>query len=301
MHLFTLLTLLSYFFGAVIAQVPIYTFPIQTKNYYVSGGNGVQIFVEEKGNPEKTTIVFTSGYLGTRISWDPQWTDSYLSKEFHLVRWDCRGLGRSDKPNDYSLKLHSDDLAAVVANVKSNKSNKKIVLVGWSYGSPISLTFMQNYPEFEVQGFVSVSGLVNFKFEMKKELADVFPALMGSDDFATITSTLSKVYSNIAAKPTSDELFYLMLGQASTVSNGYRKTNIFDQTIDLSNFFSSLNIPTLNIIGDQDQLVPLDYSLYYAGLAKYGRKIIYEECGHIAPWEYTKEFNKDISEFASKI
>ncbi|CAG8708594.1 6012_t:CDS:2, partial [Funneliformis mosseae] len=299
MNLITILTLFSYFFAAVIAQVPIYTFPVNTYNYYVSGGNGVQLFVEEKGNPEMTTIVFTSGYFGTHNSWEPQWTDSSLSKKFHLVRWDCRGLGKSGKPNEYSLKLHSDDLAAVVAKVKSNKSNKKIVLVGWSYGSLITLTFMQNYPDIEVNGFISVGGLVNFKFEPSKEFASITTTLMNSDDFATIVSVFTTIFENISAKPLSDELKSFMLGTTVLVSNGYRKTSIFDPTVDLSNFFSNLNIPTLNIIGAQDRNVPLNYSLYYAGLAKRENKIIYEECGHLPQWEVTKEFNYDISKFVS--
>ncbi|CAG8465217.1 183_t:CDS:2, partial [Funneliformis mosseae] len=240
-----------------IAQVPIYTFPVNTYNYYVSGGNGVQLFVEEKGNPEMTTIVFTSGYLGTRNSWEPQWTDSYLSKKFHLVRWDCRGLGKSGKPNEYSLKLHSDDLAAVIAKVKSNKSNKKIVLVGWSYGSLISLKFMQNYPDIEVHGFISIVGLVNFKFEPAIEFTNVTTILKNTDDFTTIVSAFTLIYEIISAKTLSDELKSLML----------------DPTVDLSNFFSNLNIPTLNIIGAQDRIAPFSYGLYYAGLAKRENKL----------------------------
>ncbi|CAG8773139.1 8772_t:CDS:2, partial [Funneliformis caledonium] len=161
-------------------------------------------------------------------------------------------LGKSGKPNEYSLKLHSDDLAAVVAKVKSNKSNKKIVLVGWSYGSLISLTFMQNYPDIEVHGFISVGGIVDFKFDPSKELTSILTTLNNSDDFTTIVSVFTTIYENISAKPLSDELKSFMLGTTVLVSNGYRKTSIFVPTDDLSNFFSNLNIPTLNIIGAQD-------------------------------------------------
>ncbi|CAG8669358.1 4314_t:CDS:2 [Funneliformis caledonium] len=301
MNLITILTLLSYFFAAVIAQVPIYTFPVNTCNYYVSGGNGVQLFVEEKGNPEMTTIVFTSGFLGTRNSWEPQWTDPYLSKKFHLVRWDCRGLGKSGKPNEYSLKLHSDDLAAVVSKVLSNKSNKKIVLVGWSYGSAVSLTFMQNYPDIEIHGFISVVGVVNFIFEPTIEFANITTTLKNSDDFTAIVSVITLFYENISAKPLSDELKSLMLGTAVLASKGYRETSLFDSTADLSNFFSDLNIPTLNIIGAQDRMVPFSYGLYYAGLAKRENKSIYEECGHFPQWEVTQKLNYDISKFVSNV
>ena len=42
---------------------------------------------------------------------------------------------------------------------------QKIVLVGWSLGAPITLTFIKNYPEIKIDGFVSVCGIVNPFFQ----------------------------------------------------------------------------------------------------------------------------------------
>ncbi|PKC61273.1 hypothetical protein RhiirA1_466788 [Rhizophagus irregularis] len=85
MNLIKILTIIScFFFKVIIAQVPIYTFPIETVNYYVNGGNGIQIYVEEKGNTEKTTILFTSDYMSSRQSWHPLcWTRS--SRQASLI------------------------------------------------------------------------------------------------------------------------------------------------------------------------------------------------------------------------
>ncbi|CAB5202151.1 unnamed protein product [Rhizophagus irregularis] len=86
MNLIKILTIIScFFFKVIIAQVPIYTFPIETVNYYVNGGNGIQIYVEEKGNTEKTTILFTSDYMSSRQSWHPLWYDAELGEKFHLI------------------------------------------------------------------------------------------------------------------------------------------------------------------------------------------------------------------------
>ncbi|RIA79357.1 hypothetical protein C1645_794490 [Glomus cerebriforme] len=61
--------------AVTVAQIPLYTVPIDdsTKSYYVTGGNGIKIFVDEK------------------TSWDPQWFDPELYENFHLVRYDFRG------------------------------------------------------------------------------------------------------------------------------------------------------------------------------------------------------------------
>src|SRR5437868_7359443 len=102
-----------------VAQVPLFPFPPNdgTKSYNVTGENGVNIFVEEKGDPKKTTILFSSGFLTSRVSWDPQWYDPELFNNFHLVRYDYRGIGNSDKPTtqgSYSVDLYGADLSAVI-------------------------------------------------------------------------------------------------------------------------------------------------------------------------------------------
>ena len=66
-------------------------------------------------------------------------------------------------------------------------------------------------------------------------------------------------------------------------------------------FFGSLKIPTLNLIGEKDIIIPFDYSLSFASFAKNGEKIIYKDTGHAIPWEVTKSFNRDIVKFASKV
>src|SRR5581483_5531217 len=78
----------SFFIVTVIAQVTIPILPDGTKNYKVTGGNGVKIFVEEKGDPSKTTILFVAPIMSSRLSWEVQFNDPSLSGNFHLIRYD---------------------------------------------------------------------------------------------------------------------------------------------------------------------------------------------------------------------
>ncbi|GES94814.1 alpha/beta hydrolase [Rhizophagus clarus] len=280
--------------GIIIAQVPIYTFQVETVNYYVSGGNGIQIYVEEKGDPEKTTILFTSGYMSSRLAWNPLWYDTEFSEKFHLVRWDYRGAGRSDKPRDakaYSLELNAQDLQAVITKIKKDKPNKKIITVGWSFGTPTTTTFMINNPDIKIDGFISVGGMIFLNFTepnlnndeiLKYSIASVDPDYK----FSTIVYGLNG-YSNYRTfKPVSDQYRAFKLGESVLIPPEYRK---FDaKSFDYRDFFSSLNIPTLNLIGEKDKLVTLEHSLQFASLAKNGKKIVYKDIGHSPPWEDTK-------------
>ncbi|CAB4412567.1 unnamed protein product [Rhizophagus irregularis] len=308
MNLIKILTIIScFFFKVIIAQVPIYTFPIETVNYYVSSGNGIQIYVEEKGNPEKTTILFTSGYMASRQSWHPLWYDTELGEKFHLVRWDYRGTGRSDKPRDvkaYSLELSGQDLQAVITKIKTDKPNKKIITVGWSMGTPTTMTFMKNNPDIKIDGFISVVGMVHLNFtEASLNTEEIVKYSIAANDpdykFSTIVYGLNGLSNFRTFKPSSDQYRALKLGDSIIVPPEYRKYEA--KPFDFRDFFSSLDIPTLNLIGEEDKLITLEHSLQFANLAKNGKKIVYKDVGHSPPWEDTKSVVRDIIEFVSNI
>ncbi|CAG8614902.1 10678_t:CDS:2 [Funneliformis caledonium] len=67
---------------------------------------------------------------------------------------------------------------------------------------------------------------------------------------------------------------------------------------DLSQFFSTLTIPTLHIFGEKDIFIDLEHSLYFAS---HSTTASYKDVGHCPLWENTKELNKDIMEFFEKV
>ncbi|CAG8712926.1 5717_t:CDS:2, partial [Acaulospora morrowiae] len=274
--------ILSLFIVTVIAQVTIPILPDGTKSYTVTGGNGVKIFVEEKGDPTKVTMLFCAPIMSNRLSWEVQFSDSSLNQNFHLVRYDYRGIGRSDKPADfnaYSTDLHVLDLNAVIDSIKSDK----IVLIGASFGALVSIGSMKTK---KVDGFISVSGIFNGNipfFTNASAPSDVYQTAIDQDNIAITFLT---------AKPLSDQFAQFVIGEITQISPFYRHST--SPIPDFSNIFSSLNIPTLFLIGDQDVIIPANYSQTFVGLAKKGQKIVYAGFGHSPQWENYQTFNKDI-------
>jgi pimeloyl-ACP methyl ester carboxylesterase len=68
----------------------------------------------------------------------------------------------------------------------------------------------------------------------------------------------------------------------------------------LADFYSTLTIPSLRLIGKEDMIVTLAHSFYFASLNKNGDTIVYEEVGHALQWE-NERFNKDLANFVSGI
>lgn len=279
----------SFFIVTVIAQVTIPVLPDNTKNYMVTGGNGVKIYVEEKGNPSKTTIVLVAPIMSSRLSWEVQFNDPSLNGNFHLIRYDYRGTGRSGKPQDlnaYSTDLHVLDLNAVIASVKSDK----IVLLGASFGALVSIGSMDTT---KVAGFISVSGIFN------GDIPFFTNATEPSDVYQTAIDQLNGGIPFLTATPLSDQFTYFLFGEISQLSPDYRHNK--SPIPDFGDIFSSLDVPTLFLIGDKDAIIPANYSSKFISLAKNGQKIIYPNVGHSPQWEVTQKFNNDISAFANKV
>jgi NAD(P)-dependent dehydrogenase (short-subunit alcohol dehydrogenase family)/pimeloyl-ACP methyl ester carboxylesterase len=81
----------------------------------VTSTDGVRIAAYESGPPTAPTIVAIHGYPDNHTVWDG--VVEYLGDEFHVVTYDVRGAGESDKPgrrSAYRMPQLVDDLAAVI-------------------------------------------------------------------------------------------------------------------------------------------------------------------------------------------
>ncbi|RIA81653.1 hypothetical protein C1645_836656 [Glomus cerebriforme] len=135
---------------------------------------------------------------------------------------------------------------------------KKIVLVGWSTGTPVSLNFMKNYPDIKIVGLVSVAGFVN---NTGRELNDkVVPYFLNivnpQDNFGEVISGLDGIYRSTSFKPLSDELYAFFLGNSVMAPYEYSISAVVPYS--LMEFYITLNIPTLHIIGEHDIITDMN-------------------------------------------
>lgn len=67
------------------------------KQVWVKTPDGLTISAQDWGNPTGPEIVFNHGFSQSHLSWIKQVTGD-LAKDFHMVTYDLRGHGNSDKP-----------------------------------------------------------------------------------------------------------------------------------------------------------------------------------------------------------
>src|SRR5579862_9346881 len=109
---------------------------LKNKPLAVKTPDGLTIAAQEWGNPNGPGIVFIHGFSQSNLSWMRQ-ANSDLAKEFHIVTYDLRGHGNSDKPLDAARYRDGKAWADEVQAVMDAAGLKRPVLVGWSYAGRV--------------------------------------------------------------------------------------------------------------------------------------------------------------------
>jgi pimeloyl-ACP methyl ester carboxylesterase len=119
--------------AALFAQTPILSKP---PGAFVQV-DGSQLYFEECGNGPRAVVLLHDGVVDSAV-WDDVWPA--FCKQFHTIRYDRRGYGRS--PATTKPYYEADDLAALLRDRKISQA----ALVASSHGSNVALDFAIRYP-----------------------------------------------------------------------------------------------------------------------------------------------------------
>ncbi|WP_295114405.1 alpha/beta fold hydrolase [uncultured Methanobrevibacter sp.] len=101
--------------------------------------NGINISVKEEGTCQDMVLIH--GIFASKEIMNPLF--DYYKSNYHVISYDVRGHGESDKPKRFSLNDHANDLKAIVEFYNLDKP----IVIGLSMGSYITLTAAEKYPE----------------------------------------------------------------------------------------------------------------------------------------------------------
>ncbi len=132
------------------------------QDHTITGGGGIQLYVDEAGNPNGRPILFIHGFSQCRLAWSKQMV-SDLANDFRLMAMDLRGHGHSGKPrNAYGdARLWADDIHAVISTL----SLAQPVLSGWAYGGVVICDYLRAYGEGHIAGMNLVGAVTNLESE----------------------------------------------------------------------------------------------------------------------------------------
>jgi pimeloyl-ACP methyl ester carboxylesterase len=188
------------------------------KTHWVTGGGGVQLHIEETGNPRGRPILFIHGASQCWLQWTLQMNSS-LADVHRLVALDMRGHGRSDKPQDAynDSKLWADDVNAVIQTLNLDHP----VLSGWPYGPLVFLDYIRHYGEDRIGGLQFVGAVTKLGSEdamsvLTPEFLNIVPQFLSTDAETSVRGLDGLLRLCFAREPSASERF-LMLGYNASV------------------------------------------------------------------------------------
>jgi len=263
--------------------------------YTVESADGVEIAVQEAGNPHGQPIIFIHGLLGSHLSWEKQVSSPELQR-YRLITFDMRGHGLSDKPVEPEAyregRRWADDLAAVITGSGAHKP----VLVGWSLGAAVTTNYLAGFGDEQIAGAVYVGGVIELKPEQLVAQPTAYSGMASSDLRLHLEG--EKEFVALCFSTVPDDATFQRMVTAAAMASSEMQSAVHGMSIDTAKGLGSMHKPLLLIYGKQDALVqPIASAARAKELYPRAAIELYAKSGHSPFFEEPTRFNRDLSKF----
>jgi non-heme chloroperoxidase len=266
----------------------------------ILGGGGVKLTLYETGTAGAPSIILIHGFTQNYLTWERQLAS--LGDRFHTVTFDMRGHGASEKPLDAASytdpSLWADDVAAVIRE----RSLRRPVLVGWSYGGYVISDYLRRYGDQQLGGLVFVDAVTkNGTAEAQGYFTDHALAMFGDVLSADVRASLAGTRSLTRMFARRDrQTWEVAFGSAMMVPPPVRIA-MFSRLLDNDDVLSQVSVPTLVLHGGADDIVRVGAAEQIARTIPGARLRVYEGVGHAPHLDAVDRFNRDLAEFVRSV
>jgi non-heme chloroperoxidase len=272
----------------------------------ITAQDGVEIYYKDWGPREAQPLVFHHGWPLSGDDWDTQML-YFLSQGYRVIAHDRRGHSRSSQVSDgHDMDHYAADIAAVVEHLNlrdaihighstgGGEATHYVARHGQSQGRVAKLVLIGAVPPIMVKTKANPGGLP----------IEVFDGLR-----AQLAANRAQFYLDFASGP-----FYGFNRPGAKVSQGvienwwrqamagsakahYEGIKAFSET-DFTEDLKIIDVPTLVMHGDDDQIVPIaDSAPLSAKLLKNGTLKVYEKFPHGMCTTHAEVVNPDLLAF----
>ncbi len=251
------------------------------------------LFFEDTGG---TPVLFVHGFPLDHTMWEAQLTE--LGVPNRLIAPDLRGFGGSAVPqlpyDCYSMDVYATDLR----NLLDALQLQQVVMVGLSMGGYITFAFHRLFPD-RLKGVVLVDTRAGADTpEGRQGRMDAIDKVRAEGVRAIADAMSQKLFSPYTLRNDPDlveQVREMMARQpAAGVIGALRAmADRPDSTPDLAD----IDIPTLVVVGADDELTPPENAMEMARGIPNSRLVTIPNAGHLTPMERPELFNQALREF----
>jgi pimeloyl-ACP methyl ester carboxylesterase len=241
--------------------------------------DGVRIYYEDEGRGP--ALLLTHGYSATLRMWEPQVVA--LANRYRVLRWDMRGHGASDSPEDPAAYTHAATVADMAA-VLDAAGVDRAVIGGLSLGGYMSLAFHLARPE-RVRALVLCDTGPGYKKDDAREswnrYAESFARKYDENGLDALGSSaeVRVARHRSAAGPARAARGILVQRDARVIES-----------------LAAIRVPTLLVVGSEDKPF-LTGMRYMADKIAGSVHAVIEGAGHAPNLEKPAEFNDVLARF----
>jgi len=264
--------------------------------------DGTEIYFKDWGSGQ--ALVFHHGWPLSADDWDAQML-YFLHKGYRVIAHDRRGHGRSSQVGDgHDMDHYAADIAAVVDHL----GLKDAIHIGHSTGGGEAAHYAAKHGKGRVAKLVLIGAVPPI---MVKTAANPggLPIEVFDGFRQALAANRAQFYLDVASGP-----FYGFNRPGATISEGairnwwrqgmmggakahYDGIKAFSET-DFTDDLKAIDVPTLVMHGDDDQIVPIaDSALLSVKLLKKGVLKVYEKLPHGLCTTHPEVVNPDLLAF----
>jgi pimeloyl-ACP methyl ester carboxylesterase len=299
---------------------------------WVTADDGTKLYTRTYGSPDaKNAIVFAHGITENHVIWHYLLRDLRADGKYRLVAYDARGHGNSGPARGPhgTTPFNGDTLGRDLAAVVEQTTTGPVVLVGHSLGGMTALTQLilerqdapTGAPPYRCE---RVAGAVIVNSTFTAELAgwrgrgkkrersferanDVVRRLAGDDakridrlrlGVSDLTILAARALFGRNASPRHVAVAFHMF---ETTSAQTLAAAIDMATYDVLADLPKVDVPTLIVTGSRDILTPPFLSREMTKQIPDAELVVFEGCGHMAPFERHDELTAQVRKFADEV
>ena len=256
--------------------------------------NDICINYELEG--EGKTIVFVHGLSDSLVYWKV--LTETLKKDYQTLIYDLRGHGEStDDDRNTTIDLYQEDLYQLLNALNIEDA----VFIGLSLGGNVILDLAVNHPEM-VKGLIVMSSFPEHDEKLKKIFNDFDNAI--DQGFVEFFDTILPYTLTDDLLEEHKELLENIKFEAAKTANleGIKKGINAGYGFNLTDKLNEINVPTLVIAGEEDNLTNLDIQEKIHDNIENSEMIVLEKTKHnILIGRNIEKVLNIINEFMSKI